>query len=73
MRRVIIFVIAGLGLSGCGLFQKPQPDVVVINTACQSFRPILPTSNDIDVISDGLAMDLSTHNEVGARICGWGP
>lgn len=72
MRLVRICVIAGLvsSLPACTLFQ-PRIQEVVVDASCQSFRPIYLTENDIHVISDQAIIDISTHNEVGARKCGW--
>lgn len=38
---------------------------------CSLFAPIRPTADDVAVISDQLVTGLVTHNETGARVCGW--
>jgi hypothetical protein len=37
---------------------------------CDGFRPIRPSREDIDVISDRLAEDILEHNEYYAKTCG---
>jgi hypothetical protein len=39
--------------------------------SCDLFVPIRPTPADVATISDGLVTQLVTHNETGARLCGW--
>jgi hypothetical protein len=62
LRRSLMTLCAAISVVGC----VPTSD-------CDWAAPILPTANDIVVISDGLARDLLTHNETGARVCGWKP
>jgi hypothetical protein len=38
---------------------------------CDWAKPIRPTEADVALVSDGLARDLLTHNETGAKLCGW--
>lgn len=72
MRLVRICAIAGLvsSVSACSLFE-PKVQEVIVDTSCQSFRAIYLSENDIHVISDQAIIDISTHNEIGARKCGW--
>lgn len=41
------------------------------NAFCVAARPILITPRD--VLDRGTAYDILTHNETGARLCGWQP
>lgn len=38
---------------------------------CDGWRPIRPSSSDVDKISDQLAAALLEHNMYGAKLCGW--
>ena len=40
---------------------------------CSGFRPIRPAIADIEAMSSGLARQIVTHNETGARLCRWTP
>ncbi len=42
-----------------------------VTNSCDWAQPIRPTANDVAVVSEGLARDLLTHNETGAKLCGW--
>lgn len=53
-----------IAVSGCA--SGPLP-----TDGCEWTRPIRPTPHDVDVISDRLAGDILSHNEAGARVCGW--
>jgi hypothetical protein len=53
--------VVAVSVSGC---QTPA-------SQCDGWRPIRPTSTDVDKISDGLATALLEHNTYGARLCGW--
>lgn len=37
------------------------------------FRPIRPTAQDVEVISDSLARQILEHNAHGERVHGWRP
>lgn len=75
MMRVLALMIVGLALStlpGCGLFQRPPAEVIVVDTACQLFKPIYLERGDADVMSGTAVKSILTHNEVGFHRCGWG-
>ena len=40
---------------------------------CDHAEAIRPTKADVELISDSLVAQLTRHNEVGARLCGWKP
>lgn len=69
---------AGLSLSlllaGCGWnTQPPDPQVVVIDSGCITFRPIFLAKGEARLLSDRTVMALNNHNETGALRCGWSP
>lgn len=41
------------------------------SNSCDGFRPMRPTANDVQVISTRLAGAILSHNDYGARLCGW--
>jgi hypothetical protein len=53
------------GAPGCA------PGVETRTGSCDLFAPIRPTADDVAAISDSLVTQLVTHNETGARLCGW--
>lgn len=50
-------------LAGCATGGPVQSD------PCGPWRPILVTPRD--ALERGTAADILTHNETGARLCGW--
>lgn len=60
MAKTSLLLILALCLVGCASIGD-----------CTSFAPIRPSSQD--VLTDGLARQILTHNETGARNCGWRP
>ena len=40
-------------------------------TNCAGWKPIRPTSQDANIMSDALVDQIVEHNEFGARVCGW--
>lgn len=40
-------------------------------TDCAGFKPIRPTSADVDMMSDRLVAEILAHNEFGRAHCGW--
>lgn len=65
-------------MSGCAAgpaTETPEPQIVtrtrIIDTACQWVRAILPSK--ADVLTDGTAKQIATHNELGEQKCGWKP
>lgn len=65
-----------VALAGCsGWPWTPRPPEVV-DTSCVTFRPIILTESDAKLVLDGaisqdLVDQILTHNETGARRCGW--
>jgi len=51
-------------LAGCGIDLRAPAD-------CDWAAPILPSR--ADQLTDGTAFQILTHNETGARLCGWRP
>jgi hypothetical protein len=51
-------------LAGCGIDLRAPAD-------CDWAMPILPSR--ADQLTDGTALQILTHNETGARLCGWRP
>lgn len=61
-----MLLIASAGwLAGCGTNTFVLPDT------CDWAEPIWPSQ--ADVFSDDTARQILTHNETGARLCGWRP
>lgn len=67
---VVIFV------SGCTT-QSLAPPKVTINGIkvghCYGFKPIRPTSKDVDVMSNSLASQILSHDKHGQATCNWKP
>ena len=42
-----------------------------LRDACDWAEPIRPSRGD--VLSDGTLAQITAHNEIGARLCGWQP
>lgn len=40
---------------------------------CDGWKPIRPTTEDVDRMSDSLATQILQHDEFGMRMCGWEP
>lgn len=53
-----------LGVSGCGSGQA-------ILDGCAGWSPIIPTTQDVAVISDGLVTQILAHNQAGAARGCW--
>ncbi|NHM19627.1 hypothetical protein [Tritonibacter mobilis] len=51
--------------AGCAIDPTQDRD------ACDWAAPIRPSRED--VLSDGTLAQIVTHNEIGARLCGWRP
>lgn len=68
---------AGLALSlllaGCWNIQPPDPQVVVIDSGCITFRPIFLAPGEARLLSDRTVAAINNHNETGALRCGWRP
>lgn len=47
--------------------------VEVRTGACDVFRPIRPVAGESQHLSESLVEQILTHNETGARLCGWVP
>lgn len=56
-------VLLMLSMTACGT-SGPATD-----SACLTFKPILVSRSD--VLTDGTARAILTHNEAGERACGW--
>ena len=41
--------------------------------SCAGFKSIRPAIADVDTMSPGLARQIVTHNETGAKLCRWKP
>ncbi len=59
-----IIIIATLFLASC---QTTSGD------RCAGFKPIRPTSSDVQLISETLTNQLLVYNKTGASLCGWKP
>lgn len=65
MLRLPALLIATAALSaGCAI-EYPRPGQMV----CDWAAPIRPSR--ADQLTDGTARQILTHNETGARLCGW--
>ena len=62
--RVALIVSAAL-TAGCAI------DLTRDRDACDWAAPIRPSR--ADVLSEGTLAQIVTHNEIGARLCGWRP
>ena len=60
-KRLILASLVVLLLSACAS----------TGSFCDVSDPIRPSSQD--VLSEGTARQILTHNQFGARICGWRP
>lgn len=63
-RAALLAAIVTAFASGC---QAPA------TSGCEWTRPIRPTAQDVDLISDSLVDQILAHNLAGQRICGWKP
>jgi hypothetical protein len=43
----------------------------IVDAGCDWIKPIYPDDADVDVISMSLARQVSDHNKMGAKRCGW--
>ncbi len=60
LRACLLTLGVALWLSGCQTVGSSD-----------GFRPIRPTAQDVEVISDSLARQILEHNEHGAAIGAW--
>ncbi len=58
----VIALVGLLALAGC---------TATGGSYCSIAKPIRPTAEDVNVISDQLVQDVLTHNKQGAALCGW--
>ena len=64
--KILIALILSAGLTaGCAI------DPTLDRDACDWAAPI--RHSRADVLSDGTLAQIVTHNEIGARLCGWRP
>ena len=73
-RNWLIVGAASLLLSGCQLF-CPAPaveyEVATVDTGCTWAAQIHLTRGEALSMSEELAEQILTHNEIGAKRCGW--
>lgn len=65
MRRLLFAALATVPLAGCSASGSAT------DTACVAFGPIYPSR--ADVLTDGTARQILTHNITGRDLCGWNP
>lgn len=66
MLKPLILLIAITALSaGCATEHR------VLRAECDWAQPIRPSRGDH--LTDGTSRQILAHNEIGARLCGWGP
>jgi hypothetical protein len=79
-KRLLLLSLSVTLLSSCstdGPAIKPAPDVQIVtqtklvDTACDWVKPIYVSKSD--VLSDDTAKAILTHNQTGAKNCGWKP
>ena len=64
--KLLIALISSAALNaGCAIDPTRDRD------ACDWAAPIRPSRTD--VLSDSTLAQIVTHNEIGARLCGWQP
>ena len=62
--RFLMLSVALAWLAGCGTDTPPWSD-------CDWAEPIRPSQ--ADQLTDETVAQILTHNEIGARLCGWAP
>lgn len=64
LKMLSVLLAMGLSIASC------SPGTA-IDTACVAFAPIYPSRHD--VLTDGTARQILTHDRTGATLCGWKP
>lgn len=64
-KTLIALIFSAALTAGCAIDPTRDRD------ACDWAAPIRPSR--ADVLSEGTLAQIVTHNEIGARLCGWRP
>lgn len=64
MTRYAVFLLP-LAVAACASGPAPTSE------PCAGWLPIRPTLADVDTMSEALVDQVLSHNEHGARVCGW--
>lgn len=67
LRKTIAAVLLMTAVAACATGRATT------DTACSGFRPIRPTTADVETMSDRLVGQVLDHNQFGAKACGWRP
>lgn len=52
-----------------GVVTDPRVETRIVDTACDWTAPIMVSKHD--VLTEGTAQAILSHNRSGARVCGW--
>lgn len=68
--RILLAALLAMLASGCAILGRAtEPETVTVDTSCAWARPIYVSRGD--VLTDETARALLSHNEAGAKRCGW--